>query len=82
MHSLTMQSLANNSRSKKGVTALYHPRYAPDLAPVHYFLLARLKLRLKGRHFTNAAEIQQTMKTVLIAITLHVFSAAINIPRD
>lgn len=80
--SLTMQPLANNCRRKIGVAALYHPRHAADLAPVHYFLLPRLKLRLKGRHFTDASEIQQTMKTVLIAITLDAFSAAINLPRD
>lgn len=37
-----------------------------------------LKLRLKGRHFMDASEIQQTVKMALIAITLHAFSSPVN----
>lgn len=72
----------NNSRRQKG--SRYHPplRLLPDLAPAHYFLLARLKLRLKGRHFTDASENSTNREDgAWAAITLDAFSAAaVNTP--
>jgi len=35
--------------------------YTPDLSPPDYFLLPMLKMKLKGLHFADVAEIQQTV---------------------
>jgi len=42
----------------KKVTTLYHPPYSPDLSPPGYFLFPKLKMKLKGLHFADVAEIQ------------------------
>ena len=42
----------------KNVTTLYHPLYSPDLSPTDYFLFPNLKMKLKGLHFVDVAEIQ------------------------
>jgi hypothetical protein len=42
----------------KNVTTLYHPSYCPDLSPPGYFLFSKLKIKLKGLHFADVAEIQ------------------------
>lgn len=69
---------------KKGVGASVSSSATllPDLAPAHYFLLARLKLRLKGRHFTDASENSTNREDgAWAAITLDAFSAAaVNTP--
>jgi hypothetical protein len=43
----------------KKVTKLYHTPYAPDLSPPDYFLFLKLKMKLKGIHFAEVAEIQE-----------------------
>jgi hypothetical protein len=45
----------------KTVTTLYHPPYSSDLSPPDYFLLSKLKMKLRGLHFTDAAEIQEAV---------------------
>jgi histone-lysine N-methyltransferase SETMAR len=41
------------------VTTLYHPPYSPDLSLSDYFLFPKLKIKLKGLHFADVAEIQE-----------------------
>jgi histone-lysine N-methyltransferase SETMAR len=43
----------------KSVTTLHHPPYSPDLSPPDYFLFSKLKMKLKGLHFADVAEIQK-----------------------
>jgi hypothetical protein len=43
----------------KNVTTLYHSPYSPDLSPPDYFLYYTLKIKLKGFHFADVAEIQE-----------------------
>jgi len=45
----------------KNVTTLYHPPYSPDLPPPDYFLFPKLKIKLKGLHFADVAEIQEVV---------------------
>jgi len=47
--------------SKKKVTTLYHSRYSPDLSPPDYLLFSKLKMKLKGLHFTDVAEIHEAV---------------------
>jgi transposase len=35
--------------------------YSPDLSPPDYFLFPKLKMRLKGIHFADVAEIQKAI---------------------
>jgi len=43
---------------QKKVTTLYNPPYSSDLSPPYYFLFPKLKMKLKGLHFADVAEIQ------------------------
>jgi hypothetical protein len=50
----------------KNVTTLYHnhpplPPYSPDLSLPDYFLFPNLKMKLKGIHFADVAEIQEAV---------------------
>jgi predicted metallo-beta-lactamase superfamily hydrolase len=45
----------------KNVTTLYHPQYSPDLSPPDYFLFPKLKMKFKGLHFADVAEIHKTV---------------------
>jgi histone-lysine N-methyltransferase SETMAR len=45
----------------KNVTTLYQPPYSPDLSPPDYFLIPKLKMKLKGLHFADGAEIQEAV---------------------
>jgi hypothetical protein len=42
----------------KNVTTIYHPLYSPDLSPPEYFLFPKFKMKLKGPHSAEVAEIQ------------------------
>jgi histone-lysine N-methyltransferase SETMAR len=46
---------------QKNVTTLYHPPHSPDLSPPDYFLFPKLKMKLKGLHSTDVAEIQEAV---------------------
>ena len=37
------------------------PPYSPDLPPPDYFLFPKLKMKLKGLHFADVAEIQEAV---------------------
>jgi len=43
-------------------------RYSPDLVPCDFFLLPKLKLRVKGRRFDTTEEIQEESQRVLDTI--------------
>jgi hypothetical protein len=47
------------SDPKKCYNPLSPPPYSPDLSPPDYFLFPKLKMKLKGLHFVDAAKIQQ-----------------------
>jgi hypothetical protein len=60
----------------RNVTTLYHPPYSPDLRPPDYFLLPKLKMKLKGLHFVDVAEIQEAITDELKNVQKEEFSAA------
>jgi len=37
------------------------PRYSPDLSPPDHFLFPKLKMKLKGLHFADVAEVQEAV---------------------
>ena len=53
-------SIANFLPKKKCYNP-YHPPYSPDLSPPDYFLFPKLKMKLKGLHFADVAEIQEAV---------------------
>jgi hypothetical protein len=46
---------------QKNFTILYHPLYSPDLSLLDYFLFPMLKMKLKGLHFLDVAEIKEAV---------------------
>jgi hypothetical protein len=58
----------------KNVTTIYQPPYSPDLSPPDYFLFLELKMKLKGLHFADVAEIQEAV-TDLKKVQKEEFSA-------
>jgi len=52
------------------------PLYSPDLSPPDYFLFSKLKLKLKGLHFANVAEIQEPVTDELKKVQKEEFLAA------
>jgi len=50
----------------KKVTTVYPNPYSPDLSPPDYFLFPKLKMKLKGLHFADVAEIQEAVITYLL----------------
>jgi histone-lysine N-methyltransferase SETMAR len=60
----------------KNVTILYHPPYSPDLSLPDYFLFPKLKIKLKGLHFAEVAEIQEAITDELKKAQKEEFLAA------
>ena len=60
----------------KNVTSLYHPLYSPDLSLPDYFLSCKLKMKLKGLHFADVAEIQEAVTDELKRVQKEEISAA------
>jgi hypothetical protein len=52
------------------------PPYSPHLSPPDYFLLPKLKMKLKGLHFADVAEIQEAITDELKKVQKEEFSAA------
>jgi hypothetical protein len=52
-----------------------HPPYSPDLSVPDYFLLLKLKMKLKGLHFSDVAEIQEAVTDELQKVQKEEFSA-------
>ena len=50
--------------------------YSPDLSPPDYFLFPKLKMKLKGLHFADVAEIQEAVTDELKKVEEAEFSAA------
>jgi histone-lysine N-methyltransferase SETMAR len=65
-----------NFLPRKNVTTLYRPPYSPDLSPPDYFLFPKLKMKLKGLHFADVAEIQEAVTDELKKVQKEEFSAA------
>jgi hypothetical protein len=60
----------------QNVTTLYHPTCSPDLSKPDYFLFPKFKMKLKGFHFANVAEIQEAVHDELNKAQKEEFSAA------
>jgi len=52
------------------------PPYSPDLSQPDYFLFPKLKMKLKGLHFVDVAEIQEAMTDELKKVQKEEFLAA------
>ena len=50
--------------------------YSPDLSPPDYFLVPKLKMKLKGHHFADVAEIQEAVTDELKKVQKEEFSVA------
>jgi histone-lysine N-methyltransferase SETMAR len=59
----------------KNVAILYHPPYSPDLSLPDYFLFPKLKMKLKGRHFADVADIKEAVTDELQKIQRGIFDS-------
>ena len=60
----------------QNVTTIYHPPYSPVLSPPDCFLFPKLKMKLKGLHFADVAEIQEAVIDKLKKVQKEEFLAA------
>ena len=44
--------------ASKSICVIHHPLYSPDLAPTISFLLLKVILVFKGKHFSDSSDIQ------------------------
>jgi hypothetical protein len=63
--------------TQKNVTTLYRLPYSPDLSPPDYYLLPKLKMKLKVLHFADVAEIQEAVTDELKKVQKEELSAAL-----
>jgi hypothetical protein len=62
--------------TQNNVTNFYYHPYSPDLYPPEYFLFPKLKIKLKGLHFVDVAEILEAVTDELKKFQKEEFSAA------
>lgn len=65
--------------SKNKMPIVSHPPYLPDLALYNFFLLPKMKIKLKGWRFKTAEEIQVESQKVLNKLMKKDFQKAIHI---
>ena len=65
-----------NFLPKKMLQPFIIPPYSPDLSRPDYFLFPKLKIKLKGSHFADAAKIQEAVTDELKKVQKEEFSAA------
>jgi hypothetical protein len=53
--------LYDNFRPQKILQTFITPPYYPDLSPPDYLMFPKLKMKLKGLHFADVAEIQEAV---------------------
>jgi hypothetical protein len=58
------------------MAVISHPPYSPDLAPCHFFLFPKMKLKSKGRRFDTIEHIQAEWQRVLDTVTEKDFQEA------
>jgi transposase len=51
--------------AEKGISAVNHPPYSPDLAPDDFWLFPKLKSFLKGKRFSDIEDIKSSAKNFL-----------------
>jgi hypothetical protein len=58
------------------------PPYSPDLAPLDFFLLPRLKSSSKGHHFGTVKNVQAAVTNALKEIPVQAFQASYNASQN
>ncbi|GFX25469.1 histone-lysine N-methyltransferase SETMAR [Trichonephila clavipes] len=56
--------VARNTIQRLGLETLCHPLYSPDLAPSNYHLFHYLDNHLRGKSFTNEAELRKALADI------------------
>jgi hypothetical protein len=49
----------------KGIFAMDHLPYSPDLAPTYFWLFSKLKSVLKGKRFSDIEDLKSSVKKIL-----------------
>jgi histone-lysine N-methyltransferase SETMAR len=57
----------------KGISAMDHPPYSPELAQADFWLFPKLKSVLKGKRFSDVEDIKSSVKKILTDIPVQDF---------
>jgi histone-lysine N-methyltransferase SETMAR len=57
----------------KGISALAHPPYSPDLAATDFWLFPKLKSGLKGKRFSDVEDIKSSVIKILAGTPVYDF---------
>jgi transposase len=66
----------------KGISALDHPPYSPDLAPADFWLFSELKNLLKAKSFTDVESIKLSVKKFLQTFLFRILKTVLNNSRN
>ncbi|GFW98500.1 histone-lysine N-methyltransferase SETMAR [Trichonephila clavipes] len=69
--------VARNTIQRLGWETLCHPPYSPDLAPSYYHLFHSLDNNLRGKSFTNEADVRQTLTDIFASHTPELYRKGI-----
>jgi histone-lysine N-methyltransferase SETMAR len=53
--------LTSEYLDQMGIEVMPHPPYSPDIAPCDFWLFKKLKKHLRGKKFSSAEELEQTV---------------------
>ena len=56
-----------------GIKTVRHPPYSPDLAPYDFWLLPKLKERLRGCRYETVEEMKEAVTKVIDSLTHEAF---------
>jgi hypothetical protein len=78
---LTLPSSTSKFLANYKMAVIPHTPYSPDLASCHFFLLPKMKLKLKGRRFDTTEEIQVESQRLVDTLTEKDFQEAVKVWR-
>jgi hypothetical protein len=50
--------------AEKGISAMDHPPYSPDLVPADFWLFPKLKSVVRGKRFSDVEQIKSSVKKI------------------
>jgi len=72
MFQFTHHTFCSSFLASKKATVIPHPPYSPDLTTCNFFLLPKMKLKLKGRRFESSEKIQ-TKSQGMMKTLIHIY---------
>ena len=68
--------MVTNYLTEMGIKTVPHPPYSPDMSPSDFWMLPRLKEKLRGRRFEDVEEMKEAVTEALDTFTLEDYQRA------